>query len=647
MLVRSALSFKLKHNKIFDDNEYNKLFPNILNEANKLAEEYFDEGNLSQAYSLCLFISSYSEEWYEFYCTLKLKELSSISDDYMIIRCIEETFDVLKEKLENFKEIRTDNIEKLWREQLKSYLKIACLDNYKESVVKLEKYLDYISENCLTELVQDISSKVNLKLCSLHKDYGYSSEQSLEFRKAETAYTKLSTISDARTQSWSKLRILICKIKQGNAVKLESVIETLSCVGFAKEKKDVAYRYALLMLSKGKIENAMSVVTKYIPQEADLLEYCNNQLVIQAENRLNELNTEIDKIHCGDATLSDAQSLLNRLDNYDQEILPALKDVHSKIIGLRTYLRSYILNRCFVEGNYLNAFDILKSNGDNWYNNPINFRNIAIACLGIAEKGQLDRYNYKEVISYWLSAVYRDQLFVQSLDYTTWDDAYSFTLENSLGGSKDISYEKMPDNVNFDPPIEGKVISIAEIQQSLLSRFEKVLETTSDTYRRFYGEQKDAMDKLVSLNMDNPCFIAPPQLSKTNAECQSAIKSALDYEYENYPSENILKVGMLYGLNTGIFKKYKDAVSYSDACIEAAKALTTTKVKNAFGESSIYSIREFENLYSSLVNGIQNELQVHIMGNTNYKEILTDFSPICTALNDPTLFYIFGNYIGS
>jgi hypothetical protein len=40
--------------------------------------------------------------------------------------------------------------------------------------------------------------------------------------------------------------------------------------------------------------------------------------------------------------------------------------------------------------------------------------------------------------------------------------------------------------VNFDEAIEGTVISICEVQQSLLGRFEAAIESLDNFYRQFY-----------------------------------------------------------------------------------------------------------------------------------------------------------------
>lgn len=237
-------------------------------------------------------------------------------------------------------------------------------------------------------------------------------------------------------------------------------------------------------------------------------------------------------------------------------------------------------------------------------------------------------------------------MFVSSLDYTSWDDTYTFTLENSLGGSKADAFGSLPENVNFDDPIDGSVIPIAEVQQSLLSRFELALNDKDNAFVSFYEEQKDAMNSLVNLNMDHPCVIAAPYLANTTSKCKVEIKKALDYEYENYGTENILKVGVLYNIATGNYMKFKNASNYAETCITAAKSMSVTKVRNAFTNDRMDTIHDFSGLYKSFSTQIQNVLtKVSKDGTISYKNVLNVFSIICDALHDNTISYIFGNFI--
>ena len=146
--------------------------------------------------------------------------------------------------------------------------------------------------------------------------------------------------------------------------------------------------------------------------------------------------------------------------------------------------------------------------------------------------------------------------------------------------------------------------------------------------------------------MDHPCVIAAPYLANTTSKCKVEIKKALDYEYENYGTENILKVGVLYNIATGNYKRFKDASNYAETCMTAAKSMSVINVRKAFTNDIMDAIHEFSGLYKSFSTQIQNVLtKVSKDGTISYKNVLNIFSIICDALHDNTMSYIFGNFI--
>lgn len=47
-------------------------------------------------------------------------------------------------------------------------------------------------------------------------------------------------------------------------------------------------------------------------------------------------------------------------------------------------------------------------------------------------------------------------IFVKSLDFTSWDDQYTFSLNSALGCLGMMSDEELPDNVNYDTNFDDK-----------------------------------------------------------------------------------------------------------------------------------------------------------------------------------------------
>ena len=643
--VRKGLLFHVSHSKVFNSEEYESIFKKLLRSFTSIINKYFSNKEYLEAYHLCEELKQYNVKWYLHYIRLRTEALVSFSGIEDKINHICETFSTLDRNGYSVKESNLNEVTSLWDVLHSLEIQWAKSKPYEDCVQQFKVYSSYVFDHCNDEKSNELQKDINTELIGIHKTYGYKCEQEGLYSEAINSYVILSAIADTRTKAWCKVRSVLCNIKDGKHVEEDEVRNMLAYVGFAKEKKDLAYRYSLYLLANKGAKVSLSFISEFLPDESDLIAACNNEYIKEAEDILGKLNQVIARFKSGVASLSEAEKLFESLEDYDNKLSPYLKGVHSKLVSLRPAIESYILSKCFEEGKFDQALKHLKASGKNWYEDNVYFRNVAIACLGIAENGKLNKLNYKAIISCWLTAVYRDQLFVKSLDYTSWDDPYTFTLENSLGGSKSDSYDSIPDNVGFNNPREGSVISIYEVQQNLLNRFEIALNDKDEIFKDFFEEQKDAMDSLVKLNMDNPCIIAAPYMAKTTRKCLNEIKETLDYEYNIYGSENILKVGILYNINSGVYSDYKNAANNVRDCISAAKSLSVVKIRGAFTDTFIDSIQEFSELYSSFTTEIQNVLSQTTKSGSSYKTVLNVFSIICQALNDTTLSYIYGNYI--
>lgn len=643
--LTECLSFDTKHSNPFNQKTYKPTFVKALKAFIGVIDKHVQTDNVIEARRLCLSLKLYSSEWYEKYLEIEAGYLSKIAASNKIAASIYSCFDTLSANEVDIKKLNSDIIIGLWDSLFQAELTKALEMTYEDSTSHLQKLCTYVSENCYADKEKELLKNINSELVVIHKTEGYKQEGVGNIDKAISLYNRLSSIGDVRTKTWAKIRTTICQLKKGTSLNEEDVLKVLSYVGFAKEKKDLSYRYCIWLIKNTSAKNALDFIKEHLPNEDELIDICNNEYIVEAEASLAELNASIEDMTTGKMSLSDATKLASKIDSYDATISPYLENVHSKIISLKESIQSYILSKSFEEGDYKLALKLLKDTGVSWFLDDIYLRNVAIACLGIAENGLLNKLNYKEVISYWLTAVYRDQLFVQSLDYTSWDDSYTFTLDNSMGGSKDESFDTLPDNVNFDEAIEGSVISICEVQQSLLGRFEAAIESLDNFYRQFYDTQKDAMDSLVKLNLDHPCMIAAPYLANNTRKCINEIKGTLDYEYDNYGNENILKVGLMYNLTSGVYGDYKTATTAIDDCSKAILTKSVVQVNSAFCDSAIDSIREFPDLYSSFVANLQNALSSLIKDEADYKTVMSLFIPICRLINDSTIAYMFGNHI--
>lgn len=644
-LILKGLAFRTEHTKLFSAKEYDTIFKKLLKAYDSLIEEYCSAGDFSNAYRLCLGLKLYSNDWLDKYAKIKHLTLSRIDSSDAKVKEISTFFNMLESEGVNIKTLQTEYINSLWNELSSAQIRLAHTLPYAECAEVLNSFISYVEIRCNEELADAIIKSIKLELITLHKEQGYRYEQDGKYVEAVNVYGTLYDLADLRIRSWCKIRSLICMVKQDNDVSEDDVRKALGNVGFAKEKKELSYRYGIWLIKHNGAKAASCFVTEFLSKENELVDICHNAYLKEAESVLAELNTKVSRLNTGEVSLLEAQNFADSLDSYDCQTSVRLTDVHNKIESLRTSIWSYILSKSFENGDYELALKSLKKLGKNWYEDDIYFRNVAIACLGMAETGKINHVNYKAIISCWLTAVYRDQLFVRSLDYTSWDNSYTFTLKNSLGGSRYDSFDSLPSNVNFDDPVDGSVVSISEVQQSLLRRFELALNDKDDVFATFYEEQKNAMDFLVRLDLDNPCIIAAPYLANNTRKCLNDIKNALDYEYDKYGGEKILKVGVLYNINSGRYKAYKEASNYADECVSAAESMSDTHVRRKFTNNIIDAILEFPELYESFTTEIQNVLTKVTKNSTSYKNVLNVFSVICSVLCDNTLSYMFGNFI--
>ncbi len=103
------------------------------------------------------------------------------------------------------------------------------------------------------------------------------------------------------------------------------------------------------------------------------------------------------------------------------------------------------------------AFEKLKKVHSDYLDNLTVLRNIAIVCLNMAESEQLNDSNYKEVISVWLTAIYQEKLFIKSLDYTSWDNSFTFSLYDAFGHFNENTVGNLPENVILEYDSDEKL----------------------------------------------------------------------------------------------------------------------------------------------------------------------------------------------
>jgi len=485
--------------------------------------------------------------------------------------------------------------------------------------------------------LQENSARIVAKLHDLNMEEGRELEQNGHNKAAYTCYAKANEMQqDAVAVS----RKAVCALKRKD-IGIDSIVqdvETAIPIAPADIKKDIVYRYILVLLAAGRLQRATELADREF-RSPKLRELCESYRLRQAKSQIDELNKKIEELNGGRMGFDDAIQFHSSVDlmvDGIAETYPehaSLKSKYKKTIG------KYILHVAFKEQRYETVFALLKKQSNNYLSNETLFRNMAVACLGIIESGGLTDENYKEVLGVWLSAVYSDKLIVKSLDYTSWDDGYTFSLADSL--SQTFMYENLPDNINRDAPSESN-IGIGQVQKALLERSDAALNGSNSAYYSFYREQIAAMDAMASYQKKNrisedilsPCIFAfVPDKYRNHF---------LDL-LKNDNSEEAINVGCLYGLTGGLYDQFRIAQGYYAQCLDSLKRLVN--VKTHFGTSRISTISTFSGLKKKLVQDARNEFANHKNNGKTYEDLLGPFALICGALNDSQLSYSFSDFI--
>ena len=480
-------------------------------------------------------------------------------------------------------------------------------------------------------------------------------ESSKQFEEASNVYKNINTLEAKRTPTLSALRFILCKLKIQNysdIISHKDRIYTLlrnAAEAFKSEKEDIAYRFALILLKSGEDKEALAVLDEFLPSEEYLKKACLQGDMIKAQAKLEDFNNKLDAVKNKSLSSDDAIVFINSMLEYAEVIKPILSISRPTLTKYRNKLKNYAIFKLFDEGRYDVAFEKMLKIHPDYLEDYSALRNIALLCLNIAESNQMTKTNYKDVIAVWLTAVYQELLFVKTLDYTSWDDQFTFTLYDAYVHFNENTHDNLPDNVNFDDSDDSNIVSIKEVQRTLLDRFEAAISENQD-YHNFFSSQKDALDSFIALNLDEKCRIVAPHLAKVNAELFDGIANALETdrerEYDNW--ENVLSVGAIYQMPQSIYNDYSNAKSNYDACIENLESFNSSRVNTTFHSAKVTGIKKFDKLYSALISNANSKVSALSANNkTDFRSKFNFYLVVCSSIKDRTLSFAFSNFIMS
>lgn len=542
----------------------------------------------------------------------------------------------------------------LWNENIDSTVaNTQSIDNI-SAVEVLQKLIDGITSAGFDTSVAKAKKDVALKELIRRKYLiAKENEQSNKISEACELYREINILEAKRTPTLSALRFVICKLKLQDHVDIlghkERVYTLLrnSANAFVSEKNEIAYRFALTLLKSGEDKEAQAVLAEFLPSEELLKKACEQGDMIKAQAKLDDFNNKLEAVKDKSLSSNDALYVINHILEYGETIKPILEISRPMLGRYRNKLKNYAIYKLFDEGRFDIAFEKMIKEHQDYLDDLTALRNISLVCLNMAESKQINNENYQEVIAVWLTAIYQEQLFVKSLEYTSWDDSYTFSLYEAFGHFNEESVGDLPENVNFDDSDEDNVVYIKDVQRALLDRFEAAI-SDSQHYHEFFSSQKDAMDSFIALNLDEKCRLVAPYLAHKNDELFQEISDALEQdrrqEYSNW--EDVISVGAIYQMPQDIYKDYSKAKSCYAACIESVDHNDLAKVKQSYTSDNIELICRFDKLGSALKSYSNSKVSALSAKNkTEFRANYYLYLVVCRALRDSTLSYAFSNFV--
>lgn len=634
--LHSALSFKTTHNQLFNNLKYEELLPRITESICNLAVKQY-KVDQSKAIALLYLLRDNGLSWYDNYASLRLGTINKQqpSEDNSTI-----VLSILAEGQDGDYSVK----ENLWIKYIEIETSLSIAKELDESISGFQSLRYKVQSECSTQNKSNLSKSIDKNLGKQLYIRGKKYEQANDLEKAIEDYKSILDISGNYTDI--KSRLYICKLKKGKRLSNADKIEIESLLSVYKDKlyqKDLAYRWCIYLISNGSLESAENINNQNLGSDPQINQICQEQRVVKQQNILYGLNDQITKLNNSKLSTLEALSL-------GQSLSQTLKDVNlivqvstQKSNAIKEAIRVYAIEKFYEAGDFVQSQKGLKIQDSDYLSDPLALRNIAIMCLRAVESGLITDDNYKELLTIWATAIYQQKIFVRSLDYTSWDDPYTFTLSEALGQLENEN-DELPDNVNYSDESEARVVSIREVQKALVNRMESALNDHS-TYQQFFSEQLEAMDKLAEQNLDEHCVLVAPHLLTMSSTYRQSITHALSVEanahYGNW--ETILEIGNMFGLVNDDFGRYANAKSALNMAISSIERMAC--VNSVLTVSRIDAIKEFECLKSSLISAVTTALNSAISSDVAYQKLNSDFGSVVKLIGDDILAFAFSNYI--
>jgi len=441
--------------------------------------------------------------------------------------------------------------------------------------------------------------------------------------------------ADNKTVQYDSVaRSLICQMKMKEIVCLDNY--KYISKSDRKIQKELYYRYIIHLLKNkefSKAEEILALQTVDSVLKSSNLRFRSQEIgklceVIKAEKnnvavkKVAEINAASEKLYNNALALDELKALYESLDKTIEDVKYLDKELSERMLDVKLTLFNRLLSNYISVEKYSNAINIIQKYPKFWESTEL-LKNYAICCFGFTANGLLTERNYRTIISGWLTAVYSDQIIVKSLEGTSWDDDYTFTLSESIGSNL-IVHLNLPENVNYDRISEYN-ISIGAIQKELLQQFEALIHkdikdsNLANLVIQFYDSEKEAIEKAVNVfqhynkknngvvltgGVGDVCFCTP-YFAKSHQLNNEFVKM-LDLEYFKNSNEKALEAGVHYIINS------KSSVVYqylsANNLVEELKSSIANESLAAVRKLNTPDNKRLVERFQSVLNSVEDKL---------------------------------------
>jgi len=549
-------------------------------------------------------------------------------------------------------------ISKLSFQQIESQ---ASSKNKETSIVSNIKYIDSNIKVGLESEFAALKLKHISQLAKVFYDFGVEKEKAEKYVDAISDYSKslkhANESSNSAIKNLSICRIEICRLKNG---------EIISENNFAEINKapksiqfDFYFRYAKRLLVNCDYNNAEKIITEKLEKNNKEVEKLYSFIKTDRQNKaiikVNEINETVNNLYSNPIDIEDVKKIYTEIDKSLLSIEKEFPTISAKLNNLRPSLFNRILNYYIDEKQYGNAISLIEK-FPNFYQFPELIKNLGVCSYNFAHAGNITEKNYKSIISNWLTAVYSDKVIIKSLENTSWDDDYTFTLNDSIGAKYEI-HDELPENINYDEPTENN-ISIGVTQRELLNQFEILLNKTVSnptllsTCQHYYSYEKESIEKVIEL-LDKDILIAGSHFAKAFSINEDIIEF-LDNEYSEYDNEEALQAGIPYlKENSDTYvREYATAKELVDTVRMSIEREDIKAIKDANSDRRKSLIEKFETIknkvqdsfYNILASKIEDDDESDVL--IKIMEEVIKFSPINDKLKYQYSTYVSNYCIG-